>query len=108
MQSNIPHPHQLILKPFSYNLVCDACRKNGGTTGEQSFHCQLCDIDICKNCANKLKAVQNSKHVHQLTMIKKRGGSFTCDGCNEKFFDTASMNCANCNFNLCLKCYLAN
>ena len=106
MQSEIPHQHNLLRQPFLSHLVCDICRKNGGSTGLSCYHCRKCDMDICEICANKLKMVTNSKHPHQMMLTKKRG-DFKCDRCKKSFSyeDTVSMNCSSCNIDLCINCY---
>ncbi len=106
MQSVVPHQHPLLRQPFLTHLVCDVCRKNGGTPGGSCYHCRACDLDICQNCVNQLNMVKNSNHPHQLMITKKRG-KFNCDRCKKSFSyeDTVSMNCATCNIDFCMKCY---
>ena len=94
-----------------------------------SFHCTLCNYDLCQNCVGKYKLNQvkiNKKnlnesqgskifkwqikfqeHMHLLTLIQKRNLNYTwnCKKCSKEYKNKdLSFYCSLCDYSICSNC----
>lgn len=125
------HPHDVVYGDRGSNWICDFCLTSFDKN-VKSFCCINCDYDLCKRCVlidsetfysffesmrktNKIikkfnlseQIIKAPFHEHNLyfkTDKKNNNNNYTCNICNEKFSNSTSFICKECNFNLCGKC----
>lgn len=90
---------------------CNSCKE---LKSEECFHCKKCKFDICTDCSDTLsKLIFKDSTVtcdngHLLYWNPKScknysGSAFSCNDCAEISKDIGSFNCAECNYDLCIK-----
>ena len=100
---NIVHKHPLSSQQFHEPLKCDLCGLKGGPNHGICFSCPSCDIDFCEGCFNQLNLCPNNKHDHFLVLERR---NYKCDKCGNNYNDKVSIYCSNCDFDVCLNCYI--
>ena len=99
------HFCSLGIHQFSPDIICDVCQRKGDSTG-LAYSCSSCEIELCPTCWSKLSdKLPDKRHVHKLYLRKR---NFICDICHENKPNTKrlSMYCSNCDYDICMKCYL--
>ncbi|OUM70475.1 hypothetical protein PIROE2DRAFT_1339 [Piromyces sp. E2] len=109
------HPVQCIRR-FLQTWTCDNC-KNRFYDDTPTYHCTLCDYDICYECAKnsitegtlKTEMIQyyQSKpeiltQYSTISQLHHHPIEYNCDSCHNKFTDDIpSFRCTLCDFDLC-------
>ncbi|XP_062512586.1 protein Mdm4-like [Corticium candelabrum] len=84
---------------------CNRC--NVMNSGEWSYHCSLCDFDLCETCFH---SQPHPLHEHPLLQADARvvypqsDARWCCDHCRKQFDSNIFHYCPKCQFNLCVKC----
>ena len=105
--------NHLMIKTNNGHYKCDGCLLS---KNDESLYCKICDVDLCKVCAEKVKNIQKqakfcdfghkmkwrrSIKVYSLVYNKKY---YCCRSCCKKFYKVGSLNCLECETDLCVSC----
>lgn len=72
---------------------CNVCRERWDYF---TYHCSICDIDVCMCCALEERKIMHDSHEHEL-MLLRRPAIFFCNACGTEAKDSSYV-CANCDF----------
>eukprot|EP01059_Diplonema_ambulator_P033124 TRINITY_DN6789_c0_g1_i1.p1 TRINITY_DN6789_c0_g1~~TRINITY_DN6789_c0_g1_i1.p1 ORF type:complete len:1584 (+),score=427.97 TRINITY_DN6789_c0_g1_i1:53-4804(+) len=73
-----PHDHECrwVVNPYKArggSVECESCHKDG-IADEEVLHCELCDFDICKNCASGTRVLERTEQaVRALSTVVRVG-----------------------------------
>ena len=96
------HEHGLFQEPT--HEKCKICQKLIG--GILAYVCHNCSLVLCNNCAKTIFFGNKVKEIHPHRLSLKVREAWKCDICLGHYRDIASFNCALCDFDACLKCYI--
>ena len=74
---------------------------------DYSYHCNLCEFDMCCDCFNKVngKSPNLACHQHPLAISDNDNYDWICDFCDREGANGDSWSCKACDFDVCLNCY---
>ena len=97
------HKHPLNYQEY-LNDECNICQNQ--ILNKSGYKCNYCSLVLDSECYNKLLYGNKKKflHTHPLFLILKM--EWKCDVCNNTFKNKYSFNCNQCDFDVCIKCYM--
>ena len=118
------HKHGLILLYSNRNWICNLCNKNY-LKDDTTYHCSLCNFDVCNCCIGKIKKYPLKPFYHEQTKLQSfefpchehkmiycrtsrnynKLTEWICNLCRVDYGDKIwSFYCTNCDYDICLKC----
>ena len=106
------HPLQLkhgmdIYPEFQGAWECDNCNQQK-TNAERPYHCQLCQFDLCVECAIPIKHLRHPGHqlyrTNMETVYPQYNGQWRCDGCDVTQIPSMAWHCFQDQFDICNRC----
>jgi hypothetical protein len=99
------HIHPIIKFSLS-NEICSVC--NQKVTCIKGHKCNSCPLRICDECVNLLISHFYSTDKHNHPLVLKEKDNYQCDSCKRSngFKNNFCFYCDQCNFGICLECYI--
>ena len=95
--------------PINYsNSINDSCKICQQTiTGQPGYKCGSCQLILCLNCGKKVFYGKRniSFHPHSLTLMIRQ--AWRCNLCNQRYRNSASFYCKECDYDICTSCYVS-
>jgi len=111
---NIPklHNHNLVLTNTRLNIdydqgwCCELCSDHIRNPQTKSYHCKLCDFDVCEKCYLHIstRLPNQTCHNHEVN-LEMRDLEWVCYICEQVYYYRRSWYCAICEFDCCIFCY---
>lgn len=79
-------------------LRCDVCDRP-----DHPFHCDICQIDLCKVCVGD--HLLNSSRRHQIVPFEERGSSLIYSICQTHSSRQCELHCESCDVAICVHCF---
>ena len=98
------HNHQIVKSSLSDDM-CIICLKKKSC--EKGHICNFCPLIICDKCVKMIISQYYSSDKHRHSLVLKVINNYKCGLCNKtKFPNNFCFYCDECNFGICLSCYL--
>jgi hypothetical protein len=100
------HNHQIVKSSLSGDM-CIICLKKKSC--EKGHICNFCPLIICDKCVKMIITQYYSSDKHRHSLVLKIINSYKCELCKKKEFpNNFCFCCDECNFRICLSCFLPN
>ncbi|EXB57302.1 hypothetical protein L484_011389 [Morus notabilis] len=88
------------------SFTCEICDEYSVAVNDELYYvCDSCKFYVHKSCAESPRQINHYFHPsHPLTLFTRR--NYYCDSCHQYFTNAVSFKCAQCNFDMDVKCAL--
>ena len=109
------HHFRFLLAKFKPSLLLMESRYRGQdvvrctlcTTAVAPMHCEVCQIDLCKDCVEKHLSDQSKSQVHKVVSLKQYHFSWQYPKCLDHPGKQCELHCKECDDPICSQCVIS-